>query len=79
MEPLGFVTWRSSIGGIVLAIYLGIQLGRGAERWVPFHTMSRRTLASISGAAISGVVLNLAMFVAFGRITVALALLTFYT
>jgi drug/metabolite transporter (DMT)-like permease len=41
--------------------------------------MSRRTLMSLSGAAISGVVLNLAMFVAFGRITVALALLTFYT
>lgn len=79
MEPLGFVTWRSSIGGIVLGIYLAIQLARGAERWVPFRSMSRRTLASLAGAAISGVVLNLAMFVAFGRITVALALLTFYT
>jgi drug/metabolite transporter (DMT)-like permease len=79
MEPLGFVTWRSSIGGIVLATYLAIRLARGAERWVPFRSMSRRTLASLAGAAISGVVLNLAMFVAFGRITVALALLTFYT
>jgi drug/metabolite transporter (DMT)-like permease len=79
MEPLGFVTWRSSIGGLVLGAYLAIRLARGAERWVPFRSMSRRTLASLSGAAISGVVLNLAMFVAFGRITVALALLTFYT
>jgi len=79
MEPLGFVTWRSSIGGVVLAIYLAIRLARGAERWVPFRSMSRRTLACLAGAAISGVVLNLAMFVAFGRITVALALLTFYT
>jgi drug/metabolite transporter (DMT)-like permease len=79
MEPLGFVTWRSSIGGIVLAIYLAIRLARGAERWVPFRSLSRRTLASLAGAAISGVILNLAMFVAFGRITVALALLTFYT
>ena len=79
MEPLGFVTWRSTIGGIVLAVYLAIQLARGAERWVPFRSMSRRTLASLAGAAISGVVLNLAMFVAFGRVTIALALLTFYT
>jgi drug/metabolite transporter (DMT)-like permease len=79
MEPLGFVTWRSSIGGIVLAIYLAIRLAQGAERWVPFRSMSRRTLGSLAGAAISGVVLNLAMFVAFGRVTIALALLTFYT
>ena len=79
MEPLGFVTWRSTIGGIVLAVYLAIQLARGAERWVPFRSMSRRTLGSLAGAAISGVVLNLAMFVAFGRVTIALALLTFYT
>ena len=79
MAPLGFVAWRSSIGGVFLALYLAIRLARGAERWVPFRSMSRLTLASLTAAAISGVVLNLAMFVAFGRVTVALALLTFYT
>lgn len=79
MEPLGFVAWRASIGGIVLAIYLAIRVSRGMERWVPFRSMSRRTVASLTAVAISGVVLNLAIFVAFGRVTVALALLTFYT
>lgn len=79
MEPLGFVAWRSTIGGIVLAAYLALRLARRSERWVPFRSMSRLTLGSMSAAAISGVVLNLSMFVAFGRVTVALALLTFYT
>jgi drug/metabolite transporter (DMT)-like permease len=79
MGPLGFVTWRSTIGAIVLALYLAIRVGQGAERWVSLRSLPRGALATLTAAAISGVVLNLAMFVAFGRVTVALALLTFYT
>jgi drug/metabolite transporter (DMT)-like permease len=79
MEPLGFVTWRSAIGGIVLALYLAIRVARGGERWVPFRSLPRGALFTLAAAGTSGVVLNLAMFEAFGRVTVALALLTFYT
>ena len=79
MEPLGFVAWRSAIGGIVLALYLAIRVAQGAERWVPFRSVPRGALATLAAAGISGVVLNIGMFVAFGRVTVALALLTFYT
>jgi drug/metabolite transporter (DMT)-like permease len=79
MEPLGFVAWRSTIGGLVLAAYLAIRVARGGEQWVPFGSLPRRALGSLAAATISGVVINLGMFVAFGRMTVALVLLSFYT
>ena len=47
--------------------------------FVGLGAVSTRARLALLAATISGVVLNLAIFVAFGRITVALALLGFYT
>ncbi|HTC85111.1 MAG TPA: DMT family transporter [Candidatus Acidoferrum sp.] len=79
LEPLGFVAWRSGIGGLILAAYLAIRVSRGGERWVPFRSMPRRTVVSLCVVTTSAVLLNLSLFTAFGRVTVALALLGFYT
>ena len=79
IEPLGFVAWRSAIGGIVLAVYLAIRVARGSERWVPFRSMDRRTAGSLGIVTLSAVLLNLAIFSAFQRVSVALALLGFFT
>jgi drug/metabolite transporter (DMT)-like permease len=78
MEPVGFVAWRAGIGLLATAIFMGWRLRRG-EHFVRLTKLDRRARASLGVAALTGFALNLAMFIAFDRITVALALLGFYT
>jgi DME family drug/metabolite transporter len=68
MEPPAFVAWRAMIGFLALGTYVGWRVRRGATRLVRFGSLS-----------LAGTVLNLCMFFAFDRITIALALLGFYT
>ena len=79
MDPTSFVAWRGLIGFLGLAAYVAWRVRRGATRLVrpgeiPFRA---RTLLLLAGAM--GFALNLSMFIAFDRITIALALLGFYT
>ena len=79
MEPAAFVAWRALIGLAGVALYVAWRVHSGATRLVRLTTLpstARRTLAL---AAVMGFTLNLSMFIAFERITVALALLGFYT
>jgi drug/metabolite transporter (DMT)-like permease len=52
---------------------------RGSSRLVPLRSLSTRAKLALLSAAAAGTVLNLSMFIAFDRITIALALLGFYT
>jgi drug/metabolite transporter, DME family len=79
IQPIGFVAWRAAIGGTVLGLLLLARIALRRERWVPFGSLSRATFANLALATLTGVTLNLAIFIAFGRITIALALLGFYT
>ncbi len=77
MSPIGFATWRALFGAIfLLIIVVARRQGRPVVR---LHRLPPRALGGLAVAAAAGIVLNLAVFVAFGRITVALALLAFYT
>lgn len=78
VETIAFVTWRSLLGAVVVGGLLAVRAARG-RRLVGIRAMSVRARASLLVAIASGVILNLAIFVAFTRITVALALLGFYT
>jgi DME family drug/metabolite transporter len=78
MTPLGFATWRAFFGAILLTIVLGV-LAKHGRALVRLRDVPRRTIGALSVAAASGIFLNIAVFIAFGRITVALALLAFYT
>jgi DME family drug/metabolite transporter len=79
MEPTAFVAWRALIGLAGLGLYMAWRVRRGATRLVRLADLPTRTRAMLLVAAIAGFTLNLAMFIAFDRITVALALLGFYT
>ena len=78
VETIAFVTWRSLLGAVVVGCLLVARALRGRPL-VGIRAMSVRARTSLLVAIASGVILNLAIFVAFARITVALALLGFYT
>jgi drug/metabolite transporter (DMT)-like permease len=78
MEPLAFVTWRTGLAAIALG---GVVWWRS---WVAGASPrparpGRRAASSLALATLAGLLLNVAIFSAFDRTTVALALLGFYT
>jgi drug/metabolite transporter, DME family len=79
MVPLAFVSWRAAIAFVATAVFIGWRIARGTERLTPLRELDRRAWATLLIAAFTGFTLNLAMFIAFDLVTVALALLGFYT
>lgn len=75
---IGFVSWRALLGAGVVSSLIAFRVARG-RRIVGLRALTPRARASLFVATMTGVVLNLAIFVAFGRITIALVLLAFYT
>jgi drug/metabolite transporter (DMT)-like permease len=76
--PLAFVAWRAGIGALVLGIALAF-LARRGSRLADLRRVPRRQLAALVAAGVASAVLNLAIFIAFERVSIALALLGFYT
>lgn len=79
MEPTAFVAWRAGIGLIALAMVVAWGVRRGRMHLIRLADLSTGDRVTLLVAALMGFTLNLAMFIAFDRITVALALLGFYT
>jgi DME family drug/metabolite transporter len=78
LTPLAFVFWRAAIGTLALGVLLGFLHARGRDR-VRWRALPPRALAALAFAGGTGVVLNLAIFSAFERMSIALALLGLYT
>jgi drug/metabolite transporter (DMT)-like permease len=79
MQPLAFVAWRAAIACLATAAFVAWRIARRGERLTRLSDLDRRARLSLAAAALAGFTLNLCMFIAFDRITVALALLGFYT
>lgn len=79
MEPLAFVAWRAAIACLATTAFVGWRVLRRGERVVRLAELDGRARLSLGVASLMGFTLNLCMFIAFDRITVALALLGFYT
>jgi drug/metabolite transporter, DME family len=79
MEPVAFVTWRALIGVFATLAFIVWRVRRGSLTLVGLSSLSRRARITWLVAGLMGFTLNLFMFIAFDRITVALALLGFYT
>ncbi|HEY8772543.1 MAG TPA: DMT family transporter [Candidatus Limnocylindria bacterium] len=78
VSSLTLVTWRAGVGAIVVLIFLGSRAAAGIRLWRPWRELPRRDRLLMSVAAPTNAALNLAMFVAFVRIGIALSLLIFY-
>jgi drug/metabolite transporter (DMT)-like permease len=77
LSPFGLVAWRAGIGALVIAAVVWVGLRRGG-RLVGWRSLDGRGRASLAVAALMGAVLNMAMFLAFSRLPVAIVLLCFY-
>jgi drug/metabolite transporter (DMT)-like permease len=76
--PLAFVAWRAGVGTLALAA--GLVVAGALPRLIrSFATLDRRARGALALAAFVGYTLNVAIFVAFDRVTIALALMLFYT
>lgn len=75
---LALVTWRAALGATTVGGLVAAQRLAGFGTVRSLRTIPRRQLALIGAAAVANCILNLAVFVAFLRISIALALLLFY-
>lgn len=79
MEPIPFVAWRALLGALTVGAFVAWRIRRRTERLIRWGSLASRERVTLAIAAACGAGLNIAMFVAFDRIAVALALLCFYT
>lgn len=78
LDALPFVAWRAGLATVALLAGVALVGARGG--W-PAHpaSLSRRQRWALLGACLCGALLNLAIFAAFLRTTIAVALICFYT
>ena len=78
VEPFGFVAWRAGAGALGILVFISLSMGPRAA-WQSVVDAGRTAQATLILGMGLGAALNLSMFLAFERTTVALALLGFYT
>jgi drug/metabolite transporter (DMT)-like permease len=78
VDSLTLVTWRAGLGAAVMTLFVVAGAAAGVARPIGLGALPRRDRAFIVAAAVANTVLNFSVFVAFGRISIALALLVFY-
>jgi drug/metabolite transporter (DMT)-like permease len=79
VESLTLVTWRAAIGAVVVLAFVGVRRALAAGGgWRPIRAIPARDRRFMVAAAAANCLLNLAAFMAFERIAIALTLLVFY-
>jgi drug/metabolite transporter (DMT)-like permease len=77
LTPLGFVAWRSGVAALAMFALVAFTIRRGG-RLVGWHSLTRRDRISLAVAALAGASLDVTMFFAYARVSVAIVLLCFY-
>jgi len=79
LTTISFITWRSAVGGLAVALAFVFALGIGRARMPRASDLSRADRTALALVAFGSTLVNLAMFIAFSRTTIALAMICFYT
>ncbi|HEX2195169.1 MAG TPA: DMT family transporter [Candidatus Limnocylindria bacterium] len=78
VSSLALVFWRAMLGAGLMAAFLIARRATVGGGTVSLAWLPSRDLAFVAAAAVANTILNLAVFVAFLRVSIALALLVFY-
>jgi drug/metabolite transporter, DME family len=78
VDSLTLVTWRAALGAGVVGLFIGLRLAMGRTSRVDLRSIPVRDRWFMVAAAVANTVLNLAAFIAFARIEIAMTLLVFY-
>lgn len=77
MSPFTFVTWRSGVAALAMVALVLVSLWRGGQL-VGWRSLSWRDRSALGVAALMGASLDVTMFLAYSRVSVAIVLLCFY-
>lgn len=78
VTSLTLVTWRAGLGAAVMVGFIGARWATGIARPMAIGAIPRRDRWFMLAAILANAALNLSVFIAFTRISIALALLVFY-
>lgn len=78
VEALPLVTWRAAIGALLVGSVMAFGVIRGRAVSVELGAVPLRQRASMLGGVLAGATVNLGIFLAFLRVSIALTLLLFY-
>jgi drug/metabolite transporter, DME family len=78
VDSLSIVTWRAGLGAAVMVGFIAARFALGGVRPASLRRLPVRDRWFMLAAAAANTLLNLAAFIAFERITIALTLLVFY-
>jgi drug/metabolite transporter, DME family len=78
VSSLALVTWRAGLGAACMLLVIAIRRASGQPPARRLRDLPLRDRTFIAAGAVANTALNLAMFIAFLRIGIALALLVFY-
>ena len=78
VDPLSLVTWRAAIGALVVAAASVLAAAAGRSVSVRLGGIPSRERRFMVAGILAGALVNLGVFLAFLRISIALALLIFY-
>ncbi|HTE65384.1 MAG TPA: DMT family transporter [Candidatus Binatia bacterium] len=79
VSSLALVTWRAALGAACMLLLIALRVAAGQSPVSRLRELPARDRWFVASAAVANAALNLAMFIAFLRIGIALALLVFYT
>jgi drug/metabolite transporter (DMT)-like permease len=79
VSSLALVSWRAALGAACMLLFIGLRLAAGQSPVRRLRDVPIRDRWYVAWAAVANAALNLAMFIAFLRISIGLALLVFYT
>jgi len=77
LDPETFGFWRAFAGALVLGVFLAARLRPGAGAMAGIRRLRRPAAIRLALAAVAGLGLNLALFEAFARLPVAMAVAAF--
>ncbi len=78
VSSLALVSWRAALGGLCMVAFIAVRMAVGHRPILRLGALRGRERWTILAAGVANTALNLSVFIAFERISIALALLVFY-